>query len=76
MRTELQISGMTCQRCQRHVEQALREQAGVTQATVDLSRGTATVEHGGECSVAALCAAVVNAGYDCRECNAESSAAS
>lgn len=76
MQTELQITGMTCHRCQRHVEQALRQLPGVTRATVDLERGTASVEHGADATAAALCAAVVDAGYECRECNAAGPAAS
>jgi copper chaperone CopZ len=76
VRTELQITGMTCQRCQRHVEQALRQQPGVTQATVRLEGGTATVEHDATATTAALCAAVVEAGYQCRECQAAGAPAS
>lgn len=65
MKTELRITGMTCQRCQRHVEAALRQQPGVTAATVVLAAGSATVEHD-RASLAALCAAVVEAGYECQ----------
>lgn len=66
VKTELQITGMTCQRCQRHVEAALRQQPGVTAATVALAAGSATVEHDDRASLAALCAAVVEAGYECQ----------
>ncbi len=70
MKTELLISGMTCQRCQRHVEEALRQQPGVSQATVALAAGRATVEHDEGASLDALCAAVVEAGYECRPAGA------
>jgi copper chaperone CopZ len=65
VKTELRISGMTCQRCQRHVEAALRQQPGVTQAAVGLAEGTAVVEHDEQTSIDALCASVVDAGYPC-----------
>ena len=65
MKTELQITGMTCQRCQRHVEAALRQHPGVTQVTVALAQGRAVVEHEAPLSLEALCAAVVDAGYEC-----------
>jgi copper chaperone CopZ len=66
VKTELQITGMTCQRCQRHVEAALRQQPGVTQAAVVLAPGSAVVEHDDQVSIDALCAAVVDAGYECK----------
>jgi copper chaperone CopZ len=66
VKTELQITGMTCQRCRRHVEEALRQQPGVSQATVTLEAGSAEVEHQDAVSAAELCAAVVAAGYECQ----------
>ncbi len=66
MKTELQITGMTCQRCRRHVEEALRQQGGVTEAAVALEQGTAVVEHEERITAAELCAAVVEAGYECQ----------
>jgi copper chaperone CopZ len=66
VKTELQITGMTCQRCRRHVEEALRQQRGVSEATVALEPGTAVVEHEAQVSAAELCAAVVDAGYQCQ----------
>ncbi|MDO4845025.1 MAG: heavy metal translocating P-type ATPase [Oscillospiraceae bacterium] len=59
--TNLKISGMMCQHCKAHVEQALRAVPGVTEVTVDLEKGAAQVA-GGE--VEALIAAVKNAGYE------------
>ena len=42
---ELQIEGMSCSRCARHVEAALK-QAGATEASVDWRRGSASVTEG------------------------------
>ncbi|MGH2801052.1 MAG: FAD-dependent oxidoreductase, partial [Thermoleophilaceae bacterium] len=39
---ELEIKGMTCNRCARHVEAALK-QAGATEASIDWRRGSASV---------------------------------
>jgi Cu+-exporting ATPase len=66
VKTELQITGMTCQRCQHHVETALRQQPGVTQVAVMLAQGGAAIEHDAQVSLDALCAAVLAAGYECR----------
>jgi copper chaperone CopZ len=66
VKTELKITGMTCQRCQRHVEEALRQQPGVAHAAVVLAQGSAEVEHDDQVSLDALCAAVVDAGYECK----------
>ncbi len=42
-RLELDIEGMTCSACQSFVEKALREQPGVSQASVNLMLNRATV---------------------------------
>src|ERR671919_67906 len=42
---ELEIKGMTCDSCARHVEAALR-QAGPTEASVDWRRGSVSVTEG------------------------------
>src|SRR5918996_1193738 len=44
-RLEIEIQGMTCDGCARHVERAL-EQAGAGDADVDWRRGSAVVSHG------------------------------
>ncbi|WP_224484395.1 heavy metal translocating P-type ATPase [Robertkochia aurantiaca] len=44
MKTEYQITGMTCQGCRKHVEEMLSEIEGVTKATVSLEEGSAMVE--------------------------------
>jgi copper chaperone len=59
--TTLQVSGMTCNGCVKHVTSALREVPGVTAVEVDLAAGRAKVV--GEAPVAALITAVTEAGY-------------
>ncbi len=58
----LQVTGMTCQHCVKHVHEALVSVAGVTGADVDLASGTADVS--GDAERAALVQAVKAAGYD------------
>lgn len=43
--TVFEIEGMTCGSCARHVDQALRGQAGVVSVAVDLRERTALVRH-------------------------------
>ncbi|HXB62588.1 MAG TPA: heavy metal translocating P-type ATPase [Acidobacteriaceae bacterium] len=59
---QLQIAGMSCAACQIHVEKALRETAGVTEANVNLLTHTARVT--GNADSDHLIAAVRSAGYD------------
>ena len=56
------VNGMTCGGCAKHVEKALRAVPGVTAATVDLAKGTASIE--GVASFVALAASVGAAGYE------------
>jgi copper chaperone CopZ len=67
VKTELRITGMTCQNCVRHVEGALRQQAGVVRAEVNLQRGTAIIDHDETVSTAELCALLSEAGYEGEE---------
>ena len=62
METVLHGEGMMCKHCQAHVEKALAAVAGVETVTVDLEAKTAAVT--GTADVAALKAAVVEAGYE------------
>jgi len=57
-----QVKGMTCGGCARHVEKALRSVAGVSTVTVDVAKGTATIE--GAASFEAMAASVGAAGYE------------
>lgn len=61
MKTELNITGMSCGHCVKAVEGALKNVPGVEQVTVDLSGGKATVE--GNASQDAMIAAIVEEGY-------------
>ena len=61
----LPVIGMTCASCQHHVENALRETAGVKGAHVDLMANRALVEFDpAEASAAQLVEAIRKAGYD------------
>lgn len=62
MTTQLyRVTGMTCGGCVRHVDKAIRATPGVTDVTVDLAAGTATVT--GTASFETLSARVSEAGY-------------
>jgi len=56
------VTGMTCGGCAKHVEKALRAVPGVTEVTVDLANGAASVE--GTASFELLAASVGAAGYE------------
>jgi len=58
----LTVEGMSCGGCEERVRNALTAVSGVTSVSVDHSTGSATVE--GSTDVAALVAAVEDAGYD------------
>jgi copper chaperone len=59
--TQLQVQGMTCGACVRHVTQALSTVTGVDAVEVDLQSGRVRVD--GEAEQAALIAALDEAGY-------------
>jgi len=61
METVIKVTGMMCPHCQAHVDKALRAVEGVTDVTVDLAGGKATVVGG---DPAAMVKAVVDAGYE------------
>ncbi len=61
----LDVKGMTCGACERHVGEALATVPGVAEVTVDRVRGTATVTIGDQVpATAALVEALAAAGYD------------
>jgi copper chaperone CopZ len=62
----LDVSGMTCNNCVRHVREALEQVAGVGEVQVDLASGRVTVKHQGETAPASLIAAVDDAGYEAK----------
>jgi copper chaperone len=63
MQTILNVSGMTCGGCVKHVTEALRPLPGVSQVEVALREGRAVVEHDERASVGSLIAAVETEGY-------------
>lgn len=64
-RRTLQVRGMTCASCVAHVEQALRELPGVSQALVNLATGTAKVEYDPtKVSLEQMAQAVQEVGYE------------
>ncbi len=64
MKITLQIIGMTCQNCVRHVREALASVTGVEDATVDLATGIAIVS--GQANVLDLILAVREQGYEAK----------
>lgn len=64
MAKKLQVTGMMCQNCVKHVTKALEGIEGVSDVNVDLESGTATCEVADGVSDDALVAAVVDAGYE------------
>ena len=64
MKTVLNIEGMSCQNCVRHVKEALEAVPGVESVEVSLNDKTAAVEHGDETDHDTLKAAIENEGYE------------
>jgi copper chaperone CopZ len=71
--TTLQVNGMTCGACVRHVNQALNAIGGVTAVDVDLASGLVRVE--GNADNSAMIAALDEAGYPAQLASEASSAA-
>jgi copper chaperone len=65
--TILQVDGMSCPSCIRHIDGALRALDGIAQVDVRLREGTVVVRHDpASAPVDALVEAVRSAGYDVR----------
>jgi copper chaperone len=62
--TLLNVQGMSCGNCVRHVGEALRGVEGVTDVEVRLDEGRALVRHDGRATLERLIAALDEAGYD------------
>jgi Cu+-exporting ATPase len=60
----INVTGMTCQNCVRHVSQALSVLPGVRSATVDLQAGSARLDTDREIPADELSAALDEAGYE------------
>ena len=63
MTTVLNIEGMSCGHCVKHVATALEEIAGVEKVTVSLEEKTAVVEHTENTTLEQMKHAVEEAGY-------------
>jgi len=64
MKTILNIEGMSCAHCVKHVKEALESLAGVKSAEVSLENKSAAVDHEDKVSLDTMKAAVVEAGYE------------
>jgi copper chaperone len=62
MSPTITVEDMSCEHCERTVEEALEAIGGVTAATADHETGSVTIE--GSAGTDALVEAVENAGYD------------
>ena len=62
----LEVSGMTCGSCVRHVTEALAALDGVAQVDVRLEDGTVRVRDDGHTPIEALTGALEDAGYPAR----------
>ena len=62
-KTQLAVSGMTCDHCVRHVTDAISKVAGVQSVAVKLAEGIAIIESGDSLDLHAVKEAVVAAGY-------------
>lgn len=63
MTTVLNVEGMSCEHCVRHVTNALEDVAGVEKVAVNLEAKTATVDHTESATTEMMKAAVEEAGY-------------
>lgn len=62
---QLKITGMSCQHCQRAVQNSLLALKGVNRAEVNLGQGTVTVEYDeAQVNLAAMKKGVEEAGYE------------
>lgn len=64
--TVLDVAGMSCSSCVRHVSAALQAIPGVARAEVRLKAGTVSVWHEAAVSVSCLVEALGAAGYEAR----------
>lgn len=66
--TTLNVTGMSCGSCVRHVDEALRELEGVTDVAVELRAGRVRVQHDAVAAPAeSLITALAESGYPARE---------
>jgi copper ion binding protein len=67
MKTKLNVTGMSCAHCVKHVTEALEGVAGVKSAKVSLKSNSAEVKFDAPATIDAMCAAVKDAGYEAAE---------
>ncbi len=67
MKVTLEVKGMMCVHCVKHVHDALMSVDGVSDADVSLEKGTAIVSLSKEVDVKSLIDAISNAGYTAKE---------
>lgn len=66
--TTLDVEGMTCMSCIRHVNDALRDLDGVDKVEVKLREGTVIVRHdAAQAPITTLIEALRDAGYESKE---------
>lgn len=64
--TVLNVDGMTCPSCIRHISVALREVDGVDEVEVKLREGKVAVKHAAGVKLVSLISALREAGYESR----------
>jgi copper ion binding protein len=64
MKTILNISGMTCNHCVKHVTEALKKLKGIKSVSVSLENNSASIEHKDNLSLEDMKNAVIDAGYE------------
>ena len=69
----VRVEGMACKSCVARVEKAISATPGVVSASVDLATKRANVVFSGVPDIAAVIAAISEAGYECAVENATSS---
>lgn len=61
--TVLDVSGMSCPSCVRHVTSALRPVPGVSKIDVQLKAGTVNIQHAPDATISTMLEALREAGY-------------
>ena len=64
MKTTLNVEGMSCEHCVKHLTKTLKEVDGVKRADVSLNLKKAIIEHADSVTQDTLKAAVVEAGFE------------
>jgi copper chaperone len=64
--TIIDVDGMTCSSCVRHVEGALRDIAGIRAVEVQLQKGKVVVDHDDAAPLESMIEALGKAGFDSR----------